>query len=265
MLTWRFLGMIFAIPEDDPVLRGEELPLTFFHKKLPFVPDPKDPAVGLTKSAAEALIKEARRLKMKAQKEVELVKVLYVPNEPLDDTVPGRLLQIAAEAVTNPQLLENREFVPMWAVWWQKSHKLIPYDMRLDAERFLGYIMDRLSNRLVKASSLLAFERDFDEEYVRAKNREIDAKMLQSGVSGLLGLPEEARVAPMVTELKVEIEFEVEQMMIPSGEKNASNGVEDWEKSFQAFKNAFIRSISFLEEQYQVLKNSTMLSFTASD
>lgn len=167
--------MALAIPDDDPVLRGKELLQSQLQKTFPLMHLQGDLSSDLTPNSPEIVRRKADQLKMKAIQEVNLVKLLYIPHEPLDDTVPGRLLQLAAEAVINPELLENMKFVPKWVAWWKESHRPIPYDTRLDAVRFLGYIMDRIFNRIALKRNIFVFEKNLDKEYIRAKSREIAA------------------------------------------------------------------------------------------
>lgn len=166
-------NMVIGYPDDDPVLRAELIPQSELSLALPASSaDDTDPLADLVSSSPEVLHRDAQRLQEAAKRDLSFAKKVLHESALVDRTQPGRLLLLAAHAIEDPALLENTVLVRKWASWWFNAHKPVPYDTRLNAERFLTYVVDRLFDRSNPTSEEMHFDKELDHEYVSVKKKE---------------------------------------------------------------------------------------------
>lgn len=155
-----------ARPEDDPVLRGREMSLQGFAKIVLPPPIVGEAFPGLNSNSPEVLHREAERLQLIADNSRRLAIEFFLSEFSLGQSRQARIIKMALEALTTSGLFESRVILPKWVAWWSKSNKPVPYDTRLDADRFMAYAIERLHGRLVDTSDILELEKDLDSLYV---------------------------------------------------------------------------------------------------
>lgn len=112
-----------------------------------------------------ALLKEAIRLQNAADEMRHFAIKLYKPGVAIAPSVGARLLKMAQVAFICPTLIESKVFVPQWAKWWSEWNDSVPFDTRLDADRFIAYVLSRLHHRIFGSEHVLEFEERLDQQY----------------------------------------------------------------------------------------------------
>lgn len=189
---------VFAIGQtnsnEDLALRGAELSREYFLKIVAPKPFEGDPLGDLRPNSPEVLHRTATYLQNNADDIRQLLSTVDVLSVPIANTRQARILKMSFAALLDLKLIESRVFLPQWVKWWDSKNKLIPFDTRLDADRFAAYAIERMHGRL--SDKVDQFEQIFDEQYLEALSHQKDL-----GESKALGdTCGEARVSSSVAE-----------------------------------------------------------------
>lgn len=160
---------VFAVAQsstdEDPVHRGPAmLPKDFFRVTLP-PPEFVDPVAGLDPRAPEVMHRIASELQRVADGTRQVVSTALWAETDIAKSQFARFFYMGQQALLDPRLIENRVFVPQWAEWWGESHRAVPYDTRLDADRFVAYLVERAHGRILTTADITNFENKLDEQY----------------------------------------------------------------------------------------------------
>lgn len=150
-------------PEEDPVHRGDVLVLEHFFKVNLPKPTSVDVLANLRPDSPELLHRTAIRLQNSANSARRFLSNENVLSHLVAKTRQSRLLKMACVTILDPKLTESRVFLPQWVKWWNSKNNPIPYDTRLDVDRFVAYVIEQIHDDLSKAAD--QFEQDFDERY----------------------------------------------------------------------------------------------------
>lgn len=167
LVGYLYLRLVLLL--EDPVLRGGELPISEFDVILPPRFVASDKLAGLDVRAPEVY---QQKLKLGAQALRRLAERQFCSGVLPKPTREGRLLQMAFESVVDPSSRASQRVIKLWKAWWDKTFPEIPYDSRLDADRFLEYILARLHGVIKSTGEIDSFEKAADEAYLSTKNAE---------------------------------------------------------------------------------------------
>lgn len=158
-----FLVTFKDVAAEDPVHRGKAMEQHEFYRRI-FPPQPMGDASAELSPNYELLHQQAIHLKMEAKRERWAIEE-WNKQGLLDNLNENEPFAIAAKALLRPSLVENTVFVQKWAAWWRNIQRPNPFETRLDAERYLMYVYDRIYSRIPDHPAIVLFEDELISEY----------------------------------------------------------------------------------------------------
>lgn len=115
----------------------------------------------------KVLTERALRLSVRAKEARARAQCNYTEDFDIASSSKRRLVQLALCAINDCDEAQKL-LVDEWASWWDSINVTVPFDERLNVDRFLVYARARLDDKLIATPEIIEFERKLDLKYVAA-------------------------------------------------------------------------------------------------